>query len=210
MTKITPRCCIKPNTEEIYRTVTLNDNLVPDVKGKEFNNYWIQNRTPLQVDTDQYMLPGDKIYLRVQQFKIIQLDVRVIPNDSFWEELQKTITEYTIKTLVPFNDNDPEAIYPFNIIFHGRDNNILEGECLEKKQSSLYVNCELLKITNLQQLQNTARKFSNALFIQLQSYLNFKHLSPFNCLLDFAITVFLVETLVPDCNVVINLATDMK
>ena len=182
---------------------------MPDIKGKEFNDYWIQNRTPLQVDTDQYMLPGDKIFLRVQQFKIFQLDVRVISTDSFWEELQTAINEYTMKTLVPFNDDDPEAIYPFNIIFHAKDNNIAE-ECLNKKQSSLYVNCELLKITNLQQLQNTAKKFSNALFNQLQNYLKFRNLSPFNCLLDFEITVFLIETLVPHHNIVINLASDMK
>jgi hypothetical protein len=201
----------KAHTEDVYRTVTLNDNLVPDVKGKEFNEYWIQNRTPLEVDTDQYMLPGDKIFLRVQQFKIIQLDVRIIQCDTFWEELQKSINEYTIKTLLKFND-DAESLYPFNIIFHAKDNNISEEEEEEEKkgQSTVYVNVELIKITNLQQLQNTTRKFSNALFNQLQNYLKLRNLSPFNCLLDFVITVFLVETLVPNGSVVINLATHMK
>lgn len=188
----------------------MNDNLVPDVKGKDFNEFWIRNRQPLWVNLDQYMFPGEKIYLRVQQFKIIQSDARVISADTFWEQLQKAIIEYTIKTLTPFNNNDPDAIYPFNIIFHAKDNNIVQEECSDPEQSSLYVNIELLKITNLQQLQTTAKKFSGALFDQLQTYLKFKNLSPFNCLLDFVITVILVEPLVPNYKVVINLASDMK
>lgn len=210
LTKITPRCHIKTAAEDKYRTVTLNDNLVPDVKGKDFNEYWIQNRQPIQVNLDQYMFPGDKIYIRVQQFKIIQSDARVIASDTFWENLQKTIIEYTIKTLLPFNNNDSDAIYPFNMIFHAKDSNIVEEEGSDPDQSSLYVNVELLKITNFQQLQTTAKKFSCALFKQLQTYLKFKNLSPFNCLLDFVITVILVEALIPNYNVVINLAPDMK